>query len=104
MCGRHRLMRRKRIIEERFATADWQDDWSPRYNIAPTQNVLAIRGNPKTGERTLDPLKWGLIPNWAKDEKIAYKTINARVETAYTAPSYRQAYRKRRCLIPVDGF
>jgi putative SOS response-associated peptidase YedK len=74
------------------------------YNIAPTQNVLAIRRNPETGERTLDALRWGLIPNWAKDEKIAYKTINARVETVDTAPSYRQAFKKRRCLIPVDGF
>jgi len=50
------------------------------------QNVLAIRRNPETGERTLDALRWGLIPNWAKDEKVAYKTINARVEPVDTAP------------------
>jgi putative SOS response-associated peptidase YedK len=49
-------------------------------------------------------LRWDLIPNWAKDPKIAYKTINARAETLDTAPSYRQAFKKRRCLIPVDGF
>ena len=49
-------------------------------------------------------MRWGLIPNWAKDPKIAYKTINARAETIDTAPSYRQAFKKRRCLIPVDGF
>jgi putative SOS response-associated peptidase YedK len=49
-------------------------------------------------------LRWGLIPHWAKDPKIAYKTINARVETVDTAPSYRQAFKKRRCLIPADGF
>jgi putative SOS response-associated peptidase YedK len=78
------------------------DHW--RISLPPTQNVLAIRRNPETGERTLDALRWGLIPNWAKDEKIAYKTINARVETVDTAPSYRQAFKKRRCLIPVDGF
>jgi putative SOS response-associated peptidase YedK len=52
----------------------------------------------------LDNLRWGLIPNWAKDPKIAYKTINARVETIDTAPSYRQAFGKRRCLVPADGF
>jgi hypothetical protein len=56
-----------------------------------TQNVLAIRFNPTTKRRTLNTLRWGLIPNWAKDPKIAYKTINARVETVDTAPSYRSA-------------
>jgi putative SOS response-associated peptidase YedK len=52
----------------------------------------------------LDTLRWGLVPNWAKDAKIAYKTINARAETVDTAPSYRQAFKKRRCLVPCDGF
>jgi putative SOS response-associated peptidase YedK len=74
------------------------------WNIAPTQDILAIRYNPESKQRTLDALRWGLIPHWAKDPKIAYKTINARVETVDTAPSYRQAFKKRRCLIPVDGF
>jgi putative SOS response-associated peptidase YedK len=66
--------------------------------------VLAIRLHPETKQRTLDILRWGLIPNWAKDPKIAYKTINARVESVDTAPSYRQASKKRRCLTPSDGF
>jgi putative SOS response-associated peptidase YedK len=57
-----------------------------------------------TKQRTLDALKWGLIPNWATDPKIAYKTINARAESVDTAPSYREAFKKRRCLIPSDGF
>src|SRR5208283_2486528 len=57
-----------------------------------------------TEERTLDPLRWGLIPHWAEDPKIGYKTVNARVETVDTAPSYRQAFKKRRCLTPSDGF
>jgi SOS response associated peptidase (SRAP) len=74
------------------------------WNIAPTQDVLAIRFNPESQPRTLDALKQGLIPNWSKDPKIAFKTINARAETADTAPSYREAFKKRRCLIPVDGF
>ena len=60
--------------------------------------------NPETKQRTLDALRWGLIPNWAKDPKIAYKTINARAETVDTAPSYRQAFKKRRCLIPERRF
>jgi hypothetical protein len=74
------------------------------WNIAPTQDVLTIRRHPETKQRTLDTLRWGLIPNWAKDPKIAYKTINARAETVDTAPSFRQAFMKRRCLIPSDGF
>jgi putative SOS response-associated peptidase YedK len=74
------------------------------YNIAPSQKVLTIRFNPETQQRSLDALQCGLIPYWAKDPKMAYKTINAWVETLDTAPSYRQAFKKRRCLIPVDGF
>jgi putative SOS response-associated peptidase YedK len=66
--------------------------------------VLAIRFNPETKQRSLDALRWGLIPYWAKDPKIMNKTINARVETVDTAPSYRQAFKKRRRLIPADGF
>ena len=73
-------------------------------NIAPTQDILPVRFNPETKQRSLDALRWGLIPYWAKDPKIAYKTINARVESVDTAPSYRQAFKKRRCLIPSDGF
>jgi putative SOS response-associated peptidase YedK len=66
--------------------------------------VLAIRFNPETKQRSLDALRSGLIPYWAKDPKIMNKTINARVETVDTAPSYRQAFKKRRRLIPCDGF
>jgi putative SOS response-associated peptidase YedK len=68
------------------------------------QSATTIRYNPKTKQRRLDALRWGLIPYWAKDEKIAYRTINARVETVDTAPSYREAFKKRRCLIPADSF
>ena len=63
MCGRYRLSRRKQIIKEYFETADWQDDWSPRYNIAPTQPVPVIRQHPKEPVRELALMKWGLIPN-----------------------------------------
>ena len=71
------------------------------YNIAPNQEVLAIRFNPETKQRSLDRLRSGLVPYWAKDEKIGFKTINARAETVDSACS---AFKKRRCLIPADGF
>jgi putative SOS response-associated peptidase YedK len=105
MCGRYRRTTSEEEIARQYHfPIPPQLDLPISYNIAPTENVLAIRRNPETGERTLDALRWGLIPNWAKDEKIAYKTINARVETVDTAPSYREAFKKRRCLIPADGF
>jgi putative SOS response-associated peptidase YedK len=105
MCGRYRRTASEEELARQYhISIPPQLDLPISYNIAPTQNVLAIRRNPETGERTLGALRWGLIPNWAKDEQIAYKTINARVETVDTARSYRQAFKKRRCLIPVDGF
>lgn len=104
MCGRYRLSRRKQIIEERFDTAAWQDDWSPRYNIAPTQPVPVIRHHPKEPIRHLSLMKWGLIPHWAKDASAAASTINARSETAATRPAFRDPLKFRRCLIPADGF
>jgi putative SOS response-associated peptidase YedK len=104
MCGRYRLSRRKQIIEEYFETADWQDDWSPRYNIAPMQAVPVIRQHPKEPVRQLSTMRWGLIPNWAKSPSIATGTINAKSETAATKPAFRDSLRYRRCLIPADGF
>jgi|SRR6516164_1979142 putative SOS response-associated peptidase YedK len=69
-----------------------QSDLPIIYNIAPSQKVLTIRFNPETRARSLDALQWGLIPYWAKDPKIAYRTINARAETVDRAPSFRQAF------------
>jgi putative SOS response-associated peptidase YedK len=104
MCGRYRLSRRKQIIEEYFDAADWQDDWSPRYNIAPIQHVPVIRQHPKEPVRQISLMKWGLIPNWAKDPSIASGTINAKSETVATKPAFRDPFKFRRCLIPADGF
>jgi putative SOS response-associated peptidase YedK len=105
MCGRYRRTTAEEELARRYHIAiPPQRDLPISWNIAPTQEVLTIRLNPKTKQRSLDVLRWGLIPNWAKDPKIASKTINARVETVDTAPSYRQAFLKRRCLVPVDGF
>lgn len=74
------------------------------YNGAPGQDYLIGRRHPKTGERTLDVLRWGLIPSWAKDRKVAWKFINARAESVATTGAFKTAYAKRRCLVPVDGF
>jgi putative SOS response-associated peptidase YedK len=104
MCGRYRLSRRKQIIEEHFDTAEWQDDWSPRYNIAPTQPVPVIRQHPKEPVRQISTMRWGLIPHWAKDASAAASTINARSETAADKPAFRDPLKFRRCLIPADGF
>jgi putative SOS response-associated peptidase YedK len=104
MCGRYRLSRRKQIIEELFDCDPWEDDWNPRYNIAPTQSVPVIRQHPKKPVRHLALMRWGLIPNWAKDSSIAQNTINAKSETAAVKPAFRDPLKLRRCLIPADGF
>jgi putative SOS response-associated peptidase YedK len=104
MCGRYRLSRRKQIVEEYFESAPWDDDWNPRYNIAPTQPVPVIRQHPKEPVRQLSLMRWGLIPSWAKDASSAARMINARSETAHTLPAFRDPLKFRRCLIPADGF
>jgi putative SOS response-associated peptidase YedK len=78
-------------------------DLLPRYNIAPTQSVLAIRADEQAG-REAQTLRWGLVPFWAKDLAIGSRMINARGETVSEKPAFRQAFRRRRCLIPADGF
>jgi putative SOS response-associated peptidase YedK len=104
MCGRYRLSLGKQIIEEHFGCDPWDDDWEPRYNIAPTQPVPVIRQHPKEPVCQISTMHWGLVPSWAKDPSIAGSTINARSETAATKPAFRDALRLRRCLIPADGF
>ena len=104
MCGRYRLSRRKQVVEEYFDTAPWDYDWSPRYNIAPTQPVPVIRQHPKESFRQLSLMKWGLIPHWAKDPSISASTINAKSETAATKPAFRDPLKFRRCLIAASGF
>lgn len=79
-------------------------DLPPRYNIAPTQTVAAIAQLPEHTQRQWLPLRWGLIPSWAKDMAIGSKLINARSETVAAKPSFRSAFKHRRCLIPTNGF
>jgi putative SOS response-associated peptidase YedK len=75
----------------------------PRFNIAPTQEVPVVRLSREKG-RYLDSLKWGLVPHWSKDSSVGARMINARSETVEKKPSFRDAFRQRRCLVPADGF
>ena len=104
MCGRYRLSRRKQIIEEHFDSVSGEEDWSPRYNVAPTQPVPIIRQHPKEPRRDLSLVRWGLIPSWARDASGAAAMINARSESAAIKPAFRDALKSRRCLVPTDGF
>jgi putative SOS response-associated peptidase YedK len=104
MCGRYRLSRRKQILEERFEADFGEQDWTPRYNIAPTQPVPVLRQHPGKPKRVLSLMRWGLIPSWTKDAYGAAGMINARSETAAEKPAFRDPMKFRRCLIPADGF
>ncbi len=79
-------------------------NYPPRWNGAPSQDLLVIRRNHKTGEVSLNPLRWGLIPCWCQDLNGGRKPINAKYETVHRLPTFRDAYRRRRCMPPVDGF
>ena len=102
MCGRFNLTANAAEIEKAFDLFESLGDLTPRYNIAPTQQVLAIRQD--EGKRAFCRLRWGLVPFWADDLKIGYKLINARADGIATKPSFRDALKKRRCLIPATGF
>lgn len=102
MCGRYTQRAKLKQLAELFKLFDAiADSIVPRYNIAPSQDVLAIR---ETDSRELVELKWGLVPSWAKDPKIGNRMINARGETVREKPSFRSAFKRRRCLVPADGF
>jgi putative SOS response-associated peptidase YedK len=81
-----------------------EHNYPPRWNAAPSQDLLVIRRNHHTGEVSLDPLRWGLIPHWCNDPSGGRKPINAKCETVRSLPTFRDAYRLRRCIVPVDGF
>jgi putative SOS response-associated peptidase YedK len=101
MCGRFVLTANPEVVQQEFNLSMPPAQMQPRYNIAPTQPVMVITNeNPK--ESTYH--KWGLIPSWAKDMSMASKMINARSESAAEKPAFRAAFRRRRCLIPTDGF
>ena len=103
MCGRFTLTNPDQDLALQFDLPEIPD-LQPRYNIAPTQPVAAVRVAPESAVRELALLHWGLIPFWAKDPKIGSRMINARSETAAEKPSFRAAFRRRRCLVAADGF
>ncbi len=100
MCGRFTLVSPFAVVTERFGAAA-PAGLRPRYNIAPGQDILCVVAD---GARRIEPMRWGLIPFWAKDPSIGNRLINARAETLAVKPSFRGAFAKRRCLIAADGF
>jgi putative SOS response-associated peptidase YedK len=104
MCGRFLNKHPPSETARIFRTKNTVPNYPERYNIAPTDPVLTVRFNPKTGERSLDALRWGLVPHWAKDLKFGARCINARAETLDTTPAFREAFAARRCLVPASGF
>ncbi|MDI6696404.1 MAG: SOS response-associated peptidase [Anaerolineales bacterium] len=101
MCGRFTLIASPEQLRQVFNGVQIPDAVAPRYNIAPSQPVAVI---PNDGRNVLDFFSWGLIPGWAKDPSIGNRMINARAETLTEKPSFRTAFRRRRCLIPASGF
>ena len=101
MCGRFTLRTPAHRLAQAFGV-DTLPNLRPRYNIAPTQDIVAVRRT--DDRRDLAMLRWGLIPGWAKDATIGSRLINARAETVAEKPSFRAAFRQRRCLIAADGF
>jgi putative SOS response-associated peptidase YedK len=101
MCGRFSFVAEDAIILERFGIRVRTAIYKARYNCAPTQN-LAVISNDLPGEIQL--YRWGLIPSWAKDASIGNRLINARAETLTEKPSFKNAFRNRRCLVPATGF
>ncbi len=104
MCGRftHHLTWRQIVGLYRLTQVEPPPGWRERYNLAPTQDAPVIRT--RDGERECAMLRWGLVPSWSKEPKAEYSTINARSETVATKPTYREAFRRRRCLVPASGF
>ncbi len=109
MCGRFQASRAPAEVARWFKTTGPLPNARERYNAAPTQSLLTVLRDPESGAdgaegRRLDAMRWGLIPFWAKDAKVAYSTINAMAETVAIKPAFRDAFKSRRCLVPADGF
>ena len=109
MCGRYASSRKPEDLAEEFeidrarVSETVAEPLPPDYNVAPTKPVYAVLDRPE-GPRQLRVVTWGLVPFWAKEPKIGNRMINARVETLAEKPAYRQAFAKRRCLLPADGY
>ncbi|MGR8919921.1 MAG: SOS response-associated peptidase [Gammaproteobacteria bacterium] len=101
MCGRYALISDATELAEAFGV-EMPPVFAPRYNIAPSQPVLIVRASERG--READIVEWGLLPSWSKDPRSARRPINARAETVAEKPSFRAAWRRRRCLVPANGY
>jgi len=106
MCGRARLSSDVSEIRLVFRIPPERPspNFPPSWNVAPTDSLPVVRYDQKAGQRSLDLLRWGLIPYWAKDIKVGFANINAKAEGIETRPAFRDAFERRRCLVPVDNF
>ena len=104
MCGRYAAFLPPEAIAALFQIRAELPNWPPTWNMAPTRDGPVVRLHPETGERRLDLLRWGLLPHWAKDPKSTRQPINARAEGLGTSAMFRDAFARRRCLVPADAF
>jgi len=104
MCGRYRLTAKERWLSEFFKIPAEDIDWAARWNIAPTDEVATVRQDRKEPKRIFARMRWGMVPYWARDISIGAKMINAVCETAAEKPAFRESMKRRRCLVPADGF
>jgi putative SOS response-associated peptidase YedK len=103
MCGRYVITAPVEAMQELFGFEE-RPNFPPRFNVAPSQDVPIVRRRKEGGGRELALVRWGLIPYWAKDASIGHKLINARAEGIAGKPALREAFRRRRCLVPANGF
>jgi putative SOS response-associated peptidase YedK len=106
MCGRVRLSSDVSEIRIAFRIPSERPlpNFPPSWNVAPTDSLPVVRFDAKAGQRSLDMLRWGLIPYWAKDINVGFANINAKAEGIESKPAFRKAFERRRCLVPVDNF
>jgi putative SOS response-associated peptidase YedK len=104
MCGRYASFLPGEAVARLFHTVNPLPNLAPSWNVAPTQSAMVVRRHPETGERHLDLLQWGLLPNWSKEPEKAQRPINARAETVATSGLFRGAFNARRCIVPADAF
>lgn len=105
MCGRFARRSTQEVLADWFGVALEEMPWfAPSYNVAPQSTQPVVRLNEDTGEPEFALMRWGLVPFWAKDPKVGYTTINARAEEVTTKPLYREAVKRRRCLVPANAF
>lgn len=104
MCGRYAIVEAPSDLRHRFGTLNQTPNFDARYNCAPTQDLPVIRFNAEDGTRSLNLLRWGLIPSWAADTAAGARAINARCETLNDKPTFRKAYSARRCIVPATAY